>query len=87
MKEKDEGKYDSITRSLKGKTNFSFSFELIPITGRFYAAGVEDMRDDVEKVVVTEEEAKEEGAKHPPKHGHHVSHNPGVIEHGEFKKK
>ncbi|KAK4466066.1 hypothetical protein QBC42DRAFT_282733 [Cladorrhinum samala] len=48
---------------------------------------------EVDKIVTTEEEAKEEGVKHPPKvlytdqHGHHVSHNPEVIEHGEYKKK
>ncbi|KAK4160860.1 hypothetical protein QBC43DRAFT_347036 [Cladorrhinum sp. PSN259] len=47
---------------------------------------------EVERIVTTEEEAKEEGVKHPPKvlytdqHGHHVSHNPGAIEHGEYKK-
>ncbi|KAK3998009.1 hypothetical protein QBC44DRAFT_314780 [Cladorrhinum sp. PSN332] len=47
---------------------------------------------DVENIVTTEEEAKEEDVKHPPKvlytdqHGHHVSHNPGVIEHGEYEK-
>ncbi|KAL2118863.1 hypothetical protein VTJ04DRAFT_5822 [Mycothermus thermophilus] len=48
---------------------------------------------DVEKIVTTKEEAEEEGVKHPPKvlftdqHGHHVQHNPGALQHGEFKKK
>ncbi|RKU44527.1 hypothetical protein DL546_007027 [Coniochaeta pulveracea] len=41
----------------------------------------------VEKIVTTEEEAKEEGVKRPPKvlytdqHGHAVNHNPGTLEH------
>ncbi|KXX74793.1 hypothetical protein MMYC01_203295 [Madurella mycetomatis] len=47
---------------------------------------------EVEKIVTTEEDAKEEGVKHPPKvlftdqHGHHVQHNPGTLQHGEYKK-
>ncbi|KAL1841236.1 hypothetical protein VTJ49DRAFT_7304 [Mycothermus thermophilus] len=47
---------------------------------------------DVEKIVTTKEEAEKEGVKHPPKvlftdqHGHHVQHNPGALQHGEFKK-
>ncbi|RYP73445.1 hypothetical protein DL771_003617 [Monosporascus sp. 5C6A] len=42
---------------------------------------------EVEKVVATEAEAKEEGVKNPPKvlfqdqHGHNVAHNPGTLEH------
>ncbi|RYP10357.1 hypothetical protein DL764_000691 [Monosporascus ibericus] len=42
---------------------------------------------EVEKVVTTGAEAKEEGVKNPPKvlfqdqHGHNVSHNPGTLEH------
>ncbi|GAB1317898.1 Hypervirulence associated protein TUDOR domain-containing protein [Madurella fahalii] len=47
---------------------------------------------EVEKIVTTEEDAKQEGVKHPPKvlftdqHGHHVQHNPGSLQHGEYKK-
>ncbi|KAL2163241.1 hypothetical protein VTH06DRAFT_5297 [Thermothelomyces fergusii] len=47
---------------------------------------------DVEKIVTSKEDAEEEGVKHPPKvlytdqHGHHVQHNPGTLEHGEYKK-
>ncbi|KAJ4196196.1 hypothetical protein NW759_016428 [Fusarium solani] len=42
---------------------------------------------DVEKVLNTEKEGKEEGVKNPPKvlfpdqHGHKVAHNPGTLEH------
>ncbi|KAH6976617.1 hypothetical protein EDB80DRAFT_594307 [Ilyonectria destructans] len=42
---------------------------------------------DVERIVVTEDEAKETDVKNPPKilftdqHGHHVAHNPGTLEH------
>lgn len=41
---------------------------------------------DVEKVVLSEEEAEKESLKNPPKvlfkdqHGHHVAHNPGTLE-------
>ncbi|KAL2020300.1 hypothetical protein VTK56DRAFT_8528 [Thermocarpiscus australiensis] len=47
---------------------------------------------DVEKVVTTAQEAEQEGVKHPPKvvytdqHGHQVQHNPGTVQHGEYKK-
>ncbi|KAK4032263.1 hypothetical protein C8A01DRAFT_41299 [Parachaetomium inaequale] len=47
---------------------------------------------EVEKIVTTKEEAEKEGVKHPPKvlftdqHGHHVQHNPGTLQHGEYKK-
>ncbi|KAL2167535.1 hypothetical protein VTG60DRAFT_1121 [Thermothelomyces hinnuleus] len=47
---------------------------------------------DVEKIVTSKEDAEKEGVKHPPKvlytdqHGHHVQHNPGVLQHGEYKK-
>jgi len=40
----------------------------------------------VDKVVMSEEEAKKENVKNPPKvifedqHGHHVAHNPGTLE-------
>ncbi|KAH8903912.1 hypothetical protein BR93DRAFT_918006 [Coniochaeta sp. PMI_546] len=43
----------------------------------------------VEKIVTTKEEAEKEGVKNPPKvlytdqHGHHVSHNPGTLQHTE----
>ncbi|KAJ9134770.1 hypothetical protein NKR23_g9951 [Pleurostoma richardsiae] len=41
----------------------------------------------VDKIVTTQEEAKEADVKNPPKvlftdqHGHHVSHNPGTLQH------
>ncbi|KAK4235817.1 hypothetical protein C8A03DRAFT_36328 [Achaetomium macrosporum] len=47
---------------------------------------------DVEKIVTSKEEAQKEGVKHPPKvlftdqHGHNVQHNPGTLQHGEYKK-
>ncbi|KAK4148661.1 hypothetical protein C8A00DRAFT_19547 [Chaetomidium leptoderma] len=47
---------------------------------------------NVEKIVTSKEQAREEGVKHPPKilftdqHGHHVQHNPGALQHGEYKK-
>ncbi|KAF8638974.1 hypothetical protein AX17_001806 [Amanita inopinata Kibby_2008] len=43
----------------------------------------------VTNIVLTEEEAQEKGVKHPPKvifvdqHGHSITHNPGVLVHGE----
>ncbi|KAM0544717.1 hypothetical protein ACHAPJ_011704 [Fusarium lateritium] len=42
---------------------------------------------DVEMVVTTEKDAKNEDVKNPPKvlfkdqHGHRVAHNPGTLEH------
>ncbi|KAK4119110.1 hypothetical protein N657DRAFT_605056 [Parathielavia appendiculata] len=47
---------------------------------------------EVEKVVTSKEESEKEGVKHPPKvlftdqHGHHVQHNPGTLQHGEYEK-
>ncbi|KAE9370854.1 hypothetical protein N431DRAFT_484985 [Stipitochalara longipes BDJ] len=41
---------------------------------------------EVDKIVMTEDEAKSEEVKNPPKvlfkdqHGHHVAHNPGTLE-------
>ncbi|SPQ24427.1 f674fb83-23b0-43b3-a18f-8c6045a6d6f0 [Thermothielavioides terrestris] len=48
---------------------------------------------EVEKIVTSKEEAEKEGVKHPPKvlftdqHGHKIEHNPGVLQHGEYKQK
>ncbi|MCJ1285137.1 hypothetical protein MMC26_004475 [Xylographa opegraphella] len=42
-----------------------------------------------ERIVTTEEEAREEKVKNPPKvlfedqHGHHVAHNPETLQHKE----
>ncbi|KAJ4392678.1 hypothetical protein N0V85_006886 [Neurospora sp. IMI 360204] len=44
---------------------------------------------EVEKIVISKEEAEREGVQHPPKvdqHGHHVEHNPEVLQHREYRK-